>query len=79
MDLRTALAGVLGVGLGLVLLARPGLFARTHSVGRLPGDRRSEYGADDRPDERSRRFVQAAGAVTVLLGLYFLAGGIGAI
>ena len=77
MDLRTALAVVLGVGLGLALIARPGVFARTHTVGRLPHDRGGGYGAEARPAERSRRFVQAAGAVTVLLGLYFLAAGIG--
>lgn len=79
MDLRTALAGVLGVGLGLVLIASPEVLGRAHSVGRLPPDRGGEYGSDADPEARSRRVVQGAGGVTVLVGLYFLAAGLGVV
>jgi hypothetical protein len=71
MDLRTALAAALGVALGLALVAYPDAVVRAHSVGRVPGDRRGEYGSDGDAPDRSRRVVQALGLGSVVLGLYF--------
>ena len=45
-DLRTVAAVVLGTGLGLLLLARPGFVIRVQTAGRLPRDRGGQYGAD---------------------------------
>ncbi|WP_436907193.1 hypothetical protein [Halosimplex marinum] len=71
MDYRTLLAAVLGVGLGAVLIAAPEAIVRAHTVGRVPGDRGGEYGADSESDDRIRRLVQVVGAALILAGLYF--------
>ncbi|MFB6156116.1 MAG: hypothetical protein ABEJ22_09490 [Haloferacaceae archaeon] len=71
MDLRTALAAVLGVGFGLALLAYPEAVVSAQTAGRLPRDRGGEYGAGTEPSGRVRRLVQAVGLVALLAGLYF--------
>jgi len=71
MDLRTALAAVLGVGVGLVLLAYPEAVIRAHTAGRVPHDRGGEYGDDATPPARWRRLLRVVGAATLLAGLYF--------
>ena len=70
MDLRTALAAVLGVGLGLFCLAYPEAVVRAHTAGRRPTDRGGEYGTSS-PPERWRRLVQLVGVALVAVGLYF--------
>lgn len=70
-DLRTLLAAVLGVGLGVVLLAYPDVVVRVHTAGRLPHDRTGEYGNDASTPGRWRRIVQLVGVASVALGLYF--------
>jgi hypothetical protein len=69
-DVRTLLAAVLGVLLGLLCLFAPGTVVRTHTVGRRPDGHGGEYG-DDAVPARWRRLVQALGGGCLLLGLYF--------
>ena len=69
-DLRTTLALVLGVGLGLVLLAFPEVVVRAHTVGRVPHDRSGEYGEDSSLPSLWRRAVQGIGIVLVLVAIY---------
>ncbi|AUV83482.1 hypothetical protein C2R22_19055 [Salinigranum rubrum] len=71
MDLRTLLAAVLGVGLGLVLVAAPESVIRVHTAGRLPSDRGGEYGDDAGVSLPTRRLVQALGGTMLGFGLYF--------
>lgn len=71
MDIRTLLAAVLGVALGLVLLAFPSAVIRMHTAGRTPHDRRGEYGAESLPPTRWRRIVRGIGVAVLLLGIYF--------
>lgn len=71
VDPRTALAAVLGVGLGLVLVAFPTAVIRVHTVGRLPDDRGGEYGQPSEPSRRWRLIVRAIGVVLIVGGLYF--------
>lgn len=70
-DLRTALAAVLGVALGLVLLAYPSAVIRVQTVGRLPHDRGGEYGQHMEAPERWLWVVRGIGALLVLAGLFF--------
>jgi hypothetical protein len=70
MDVRTLLASALGVGLGLLLVAAPGVVLRAHTVGRAPHDRGGDYGEDGAPPARLRRLVQAVGVAVALFGLY---------
>ncbi len=65
-DLRTTLALVLGVGLGLVLIAYPDAVVRVHTAGRVPHDRGGEYGEDSNLSDWWRRGVQALGGVMVV-------------
>jgi hypothetical protein len=60
-DLRTVLAAVLGIGLGLVLIAFPAAVIRVQTVGRLPHDRGSEYGQGSEPPERWLVVVRGVG------------------
>jgi len=69
-DVRTLLAAVLGVLLGLLCLLAPGAVVRTQTVGRRPDGRGGEYGSDAVP-ARWRRLVRALGGGCLLLGLYF--------
>jgi len=69
MDYRTLLAAVLGVGLGVVLLAAPEAVVRAHTTGRVPGD--GGYGTDSDADGLTRRVVQGVGVALVLAGVYF--------
>lgn len=76
MDLRTALAAVLGVGLGVVLLAYPEAVIRAQTAGRLPHDRGGEYGRDAEMPRRFRLLVRALGVGSILVGLYLGASGL---
>lgn len=78
VDLRTVLAAVLGVALGVVLLVFPSAVVRAHRVGRLPHDHRGEYGSSSVP-ERWRRLVQVVGVGLLAAGLYFAAMAVGAL
>ncbi|WP_327053177.1 hypothetical protein [Halomicrococcus gelatinilyticus] len=73
MDVRTLLAGVLGVALGLALVAFPDAVIRVQTAGRLPDDRGGEYGTGAATPERWRRLVQVLGVVFLAGGLYFAA------
>lgn len=68
---RTLLAGVLGVGLGLVLIAAPAAIIRVHLVGRAPRDKGSEYGQGYEPPASWQWAVRAIGAALVAAGLFF--------
>lgn len=70
-DLRTVLSAVLGVGLGLVLLAYPEAVVRVQTVGRLPDDRGGAYGQPAAPPRSWVLAVRAVGALLVLGGGYF--------
>ena len=71
VDVRTLAAAVLGVLLGLVLVAAPDAVVRIHTAGRLPSDRSGEYGTDSTVPDRWRRVVQVVGAGLIVAGLYF--------
>lgn len=64
-DLRTQLALVLGIGLGLVLIAFPGGFRRMYTLGRMPHERTGEYGTDAELSTRWRRGIQALGLLLI--------------
>jgi hypothetical protein len=68
-DLRTLLALVLGVGLGLVLIAAPEAILRVHTVGRLPRDRTGGYGEEVDVGPRWRRGIQVLGVVLVAVAI----------
>lgn len=70
-DFRTILAAVLGIGLGLVLVAYPGAIVRAQTAGRLPHDRGGEYGAGAPAPERWLWVVRGLGVLAILLGAYF--------
>jgi hypothetical protein len=71
MTLRQALAAVLAVALGVVLITYPEALVRVHTVGRVPGDRGGSYGEDGTLDARWQWLIRGLGAVCVVLGLYF--------
>jgi hypothetical protein len=71
VDTRTLLAAVLGVGLGLLLLAAPETVIRVQTAGRLPSDRGGEYGQEGEVPARWRRLVRVVGLAVLALGLYF--------
>jgi hypothetical protein len=71
MALRETLAAVLGVGLGLFLVAFPDAVIRLQMVGRVPGNHHGEYGEDGAYPRSWRLLVRAIGVVVVLAGLYF--------
>ena len=71
VDVRTLLAAVLGIGLGLVLIAAPEFVVQVHAVGRRPHDGRGEYGTDREVPGRWRRLVRVAGVALVVVGGYF--------
>jgi hypothetical protein len=70
-DLRTLLAAVLGVLIGVVCLLAPDAVVRVHTAGRRPHDRSGEYGTDATTPVRWRRVVQAVGVGCVAAGCYF--------
>ncbi|MFB6299091.1 MAG: hypothetical protein ABEH65_02400 [Halobacteriales archaeon] len=70
-DLRTLLAAVLGIVIGVLCLVYPGAIIRIQTVGRLPHDRSGEYGAGATTPERWRRIVQAVGLGVLVVGAYF--------
>ncbi|WP_415382685.1 hypothetical protein [Halosimplex sp. TS25] len=71
MDYRTLAAAVLGIGLGVVLVAAPEAVVRAHTTGRVPGERGGEYGTDGEPEGKIRRLVQVVGAALIAAGGYF--------
>jgi hypothetical protein len=71
VDVRTLLAAVLGVGLGLVLIAAPEFVVQVHAVGRRPHGGRGEYGADRTVSERWHHVVRLVGVALVVAGGYF--------
>ena len=71
VDLRTLAASLLGVGLGVFLVAYPEVAVRAHTAGRLPNDRGGEYGTDSRIPDRWRRLVRLVGVASILVGLAF--------
>jgi hypothetical protein len=71
MDLRTVLAAVLGVGLGLLLVVSPETVVRAQTAGRLPRDRGGEYGSESAVSDRWLSLVRLLGLASALLGLYF--------
>jgi hypothetical protein len=73
VDLRTLVAAALGIGLGLVMLARPGAVAAVHTVGRLPHDRGGRYG-EARASDRTRLVVRIVGVALVAVGGWIGAG-----
>lgn len=70
-DLRTVLAAVLGIGLGLLLVAFPAAIIRVQTVGRLPDDRGGEYGQAVEPPRRWLLVVRGVGIVLIVTGMYF--------
>ena len=73
MEFRTALAAVLGVGLGLLIVAYPEAVVRVQTAGRLPHDRGGEYGQDADLPRRWRLLVRGLGLAVVAFGLYLAA------
>jgi len=71
MDLRTTLAALLGIGLGLLLIAVPDAVLTAYAAGRVPHDRTGEYGTDRGGSPRLQRLVQVVGVVVLGGGLYF--------
>ena len=71
VDLRTILAAVLGIALGLALVAFPEAVLQVQTAGRLPTDRRGEYGQAGSVSGRTRLVIRALGAACVALGCYF--------
>ncbi|WP_168219927.1 hypothetical protein [Salarchaeum sp. JOR-1] len=67
--LRELLAVVLGVALGVLLLAYPRAFIRIQTLGRVPRDRHGHYGSDD-PSSTWVRVVQLLGAACLLAAGY---------
>lgn len=74
---RMLLAGVLGIGLGLVFVAFPALIIRVHTAGRVPTDKGSDYGEGYQPPGSWLWVVRAVGLVMVVIGLYFGASVLG--
>ena len=68
-DLRTQLALVLGVALGLVLIVFPDGIRRMYTLGRMPHERSGEYGADTELSTRWRRGIQALGVVVIVIAV----------
>ncbi|WP_338741373.1 hypothetical protein [Haloplanus salilacus] len=71
VDVRTLLAAVLGVLVGVVCLVAPDAVVRVHTAGRRPHDGRGEYGANGAAPTRWRRVVQALGVGCLAAGCYF--------
>jgi len=69
-EIRTLLAAVLGLLLGVVCLVAPAAVVRVHLAGRRPTGRDGTYGTDDVSD-RWRRVVQVVGGGLVAAGCYF--------
>jgi ABC-type hemin transport system ATPase subunit len=71
MTLRQALAAVLAVVLGAVLVAYPDALVRVHTLGRLPHDRGGSYGEDATVATHWQWLIRAVGVVCVGLGVFF--------
>jgi len=68
VDLGAAAASLLGVAIGIFLVAYPEVAVRAHTAGRLPTDRGGEYGADGAVPARWRRLVRLMGVASILVG-----------
>jgi hypothetical protein len=68
---RTLLAAVLGIGIGILLIAYSETVIRVQTAGRIPSDRNGEYGSEVPISDRWRRVVQFFGGTSLVLGLYF--------
>lgn len=71
MVARQALAAVVAVALGAVLIVYPEALVRVHTVGRVPHDRGGKYGEDASLSAHWRWVIRAVGVVCIVLGLYF--------
>ncbi len=67
---RELLSAVLGIGLGLVCLAFPGIIVRINTAGRMPEGRHGEYG-DDAVPAKWQWVVRGVGVVLLAGGGYF--------
>jgi hypothetical protein len=70
-DPRTLLAAALGLLLGGLCLAAPGVVIRAHTVGRDSRDRRGGYGSGGDVPGRWRRVVRVVGVGLTVVGGYF--------
>ena len=68
---RTLLAAVLGIGVGILLIAYPETVIRVQTAGRIPSDRSGEYGSEAPVSDCWRRVMQVLGGISIILGLYF--------
>jgi hypothetical protein len=68
--LREAIAAVLGVAVGLLLVAYPAAIVRIHTAGRVPDGRHGDYGTDGAPPATWLWLVRAIGAVAILVALF---------
>ena len=78
-DARTLLAAGLGLLLGGFLLAYPEAALRVQLAGRVPTDRRGEYGDDTVGSDRLRLVVRALGVLVALVGGYIGLAGFGVV
>jgi len=69
VPVRDLLAVVLGVGLGLLLVAYPRVIVRVHTVGRTPRSPPGPAGEDAAIDDRWLWLVRALGAGSITVGL----------
>ena len=73
-DLRTALAAVLAIGIGLALLLAPGAVLRLQFFTHGPTTgRRGKFG-DDEIEQKYLLAARAVGLVPLAVGLYLAAG-----
>lgn len=71
VDVRTLAAAVLGIGLGIVLIAFPDIVIQVQTAGRVPHDRGGEYGQETPTADRWRWLVRTVGIGVLVGGLYF--------
>lgn len=67
---RELLAAVLGIGLGIVIVAFPQFVVKIHTLGRGPQDRHGEFGTHA-VEGKWLWVVRAIGVLVLLGGAYF--------